>query len=61
MDDKTRVELYKKVNGKLEATMDCMRTLFEELTEIQSNIYTMFYILHLANKDIEGAVTIDAD
>ena len=61
MDNKTRVELYRKANRKLEATMDCMRNLYECVNEIQSNIFTIFYLLHIANKDVEDAVTIEVD
>lgn len=61
MDDETRVELFKNANRKLETTMDCVRNLYECVSEIQSNLYTTFYLLHLANRDIENAVSIDVD
>lgn len=61
MDDNTRTELFKHANSKLEATMDNMRTLYESLNEIHSNLYTIFYLLHIANRDIEKAVTIDVE
>lgn len=61
MDNKTRVELYRKANRKLEATTDCMRNLYECVNEIQSNIFTIFYLLNIANKDIEDAVAIDVE
>lgn len=61
MDDKTRIELYKRANGKLEATMDTIRNAYESLNEIHSNLYTIFCLLHIANRDIEKAVTIDVE
>ncbi len=61
MDNKTRKELAKRINHRLEASLESMGSLFDALCEIQSNLYIMFHLLYIANKDIEDAVTIDVD
>ncbi len=61
MDEKTRYELYKSANSRLEATLDCMRNIYECFNEVHSNLFTIFHLLHVANRDIENVLTIDAE
>lgn len=61
MDINTKKELTKRINQRLEASLESMGNLFDALCEIQSNLYTIFYLQHITNKDIEDAVTIDVD
>ncbi len=61
MDINTKKELAKRINQRLEASLESMGSLFDALCEIQSNLYLMFHLLYIANKDIEDAVTIDVE
>lgn len=61
MDDKTKKELAKRINQRLEASFESLGSLVDALCEIQGNLYIMFHLLYIANKDIEDAVAIDVE
>lgn len=61
MDNNTKKELCKRINFRLEASLESMANLFDALCEIQSNLYIMFHLLYIVNKDVEDAVTIELD
>ncbi len=61
MDDKTRVELYKRASHKLEGAMESLKYQFDALAGLASSLETIFYLLYIANKDIEDAVAIDVE
>lgn len=61
MDNETKKELVKRINYRLEASLESMASLFDALCEIQSNLYIMFHLLYIANKDVEDSVAIDVE
>lgn len=61
MDDKTKTELYRRANMRLEATLDSIKDNIETLTEIHSNLYIIFHLLHVANQDIKEKIFTELD